>query len=183
MPIIAMTAHAMTGDREKCLSSGMDGYLSKPVRKQQLYQAISELGPSDADHDKNGGETMNDTTSNHQPSSGLPLVDWESALSVVDGEKEILKDIAAAAVAEVEDLVQRLGEAINAQDAEVVGRSAHSIQGTLRVFQNDEAIKLADDLQIRGRENRLEGISDQYEKLRKIMSLISAELVDFQNQD
>jgi len=45
MPIIAMTAHAMTGDRERCIGAGMDGYIAKPIRPQELFQAISTLAP------------------------------------------------------------------------------------------------------------------------------------------
>ena len=42
-PIIAMTAHAMKGDREKYLRVGMDGYVSKPIRRQELFDAIEQL--------------------------------------------------------------------------------------------------------------------------------------------
>jgi CheY-like chemotaxis protein len=45
VPIIAMTAHAMKGDREKCLAAGMDGYVAKPVRKQQLYEVLVSFFP------------------------------------------------------------------------------------------------------------------------------------------
>ena len=42
IPIIAMTAHTMVGDRERCLTSGMDGYVSKPLRKDELYRAVED---------------------------------------------------------------------------------------------------------------------------------------------
>jgi CheY-like chemotaxis protein len=46
IPIVALTAHAIKGDRERCLASGMDGYIAKPIRPQELFELIEALIPS-----------------------------------------------------------------------------------------------------------------------------------------
>jgi CheY-like chemotaxis protein len=50
VPILAMTAHAMTGDRERCLESGMDGYIAKPIRREELFSALASAVPAMACH-------------------------------------------------------------------------------------------------------------------------------------
>ena len=60
VPIVAMTAHALKGDKERCISAGMDGYVSKPIRTSELYSAIESLLASKRSVPGNGSTSLSD---------------------------------------------------------------------------------------------------------------------------
>jgi len=73
-----MTAHAMRGDRERCLAAGMDGYVSKPIKAEDLSAAI---------------ESLLDETPQPEPPVVEPPIDFLTALRTVDGDKALLVDL------------------------------------------------------------------------------------------
>ncbi len=118
--IIAMTARAMKGDREKCIMAGMDDYVSKPVRKPDLVRALQRLVPR-----TNGIQDVR--------TEGVgSVVDWAAALETVEGDRDLLKIIVEQTREEMNFLMHDLEQAFHQKDADTAKRTAHTIKGSAR---------------------------------------------------
>jgi signal transduction histidine kinase/CheY-like chemotaxis protein len=112
LPIVAMTAYAMKQDRDKCLEAGMDGYLTKPVSPENLYNAIKGLMPLQL------------------KSTEQPVVDIDAALRTVGGDKDILKEVLEVFLNEDSPkLLKNIREGIQRQDGKAVKAEAHGMKG------------------------------------------------------
>ncbi|QDT52085.1 Signal transduction histidine-protein kinase BarA [Caulifigura coniformis] len=149
LPIIAMTAHAMKGDKERCLAAGMDGYCPKPVRPRELHDAIIRVLPSALPAGElpalNVASTHLQAAENRQPeASAAPLVDWTAALKSMQNDESLLLDVIDAHLSEIPQIVENLEAAISTKDAATVRRLAHTIKGNLRALHAHEPIIAAD---------------------------------------
>ncbi len=123
VPIIAMTAHAMKGDREKCLETGMDGYVSKPVRPKDLFDAVEGIGGSTGDDDEH--VSADDTA---------PVVDWDAAIARLNGDRELLAEMIEVFRTEAPRLIDRISVAVRKRDAAELKISAHTLKGAVGNF-------------------------------------------------
>lgn len=130
-PIIAMTAHAMMGDREQCLASGMDGYISKPISPAELFALIETLVPRGIP----ASPPPAATTPRSEPATGKEMLqhvlDWDQALARMLGDPEFLREMAGTFLAECPRWMSSLASAVSTGNATQVRLVAHTLHGAL----------------------------------------------------
>ena len=156
VPIIAMTAHAMKGDRDRFLAAGMDGYVAKPVRPHELYAAVEGGGPNDED-----GLPAPVGFDGELSRTDVPF-EWDAALENVGGDEAMLRELAEMFFAECPKLMQQIREHIAGADGPELRRAAHTLKGSAHVFGAEEAAEAAHRLEEIGRE---EAFADAEEAL------------------
>jgi len=138
-PIVAMTAHAMAGDRERCLGAGMDAYIAKPIRAKDIADAIVEIVKHPAERD--AGD----------------VIDSAALLAGVGGDRQLLSEMAALFATDSVEMLSKIQAAVEQQDAPQLHRAAHALKGAIGNFGAKAAFGLAQQLEILGREHDLRG--------------------------
>jgi two-component system sensor histidine kinase/response regulator len=171
IPIVAMTAHAMKGDRERCLEAGMDAYISKPLNPQQLYEVIeSVIAP--------GAEAKNMAV---ETEAAEPVFDREAVLARVEGDLELLKEIVELFLGEAPDLLRSIRESLERRDAASLERSAHALKGSVGNFGAKGAYETALKLETMGREADLNGAPETFAELEAKISRLESALATLKN--
>jgi CheY-like chemotaxis protein len=185
-PIIAMTAHALKGDRERCLEAGMDDYVSKPVNRTTLVAVVNRLVSGAPEPATAEPETTTDPVSSSdvqevsRPDGTADCsVDWEAALDAVDGDRELLVSLAALAIEEFPRLMDGIREAVSAGDAPALRFAAHKLKGQLRFFVRTQIADHAYALERQGHDGDLDGVPDSLATLEDAMTRLLADLSAF----
>jgi CheY-like chemotaxis protein/HPt (histidine-containing phosphotransfer) domain-containing protein len=193
IPIIAMTANAMKGDRDICISAGMDGYVAKPVRAKALYEAIEEALPGVA---SSNGATGNGASSNGASGSGasgkggsgdggvsrsMPVFDREKALSYA-GDGATLVELVAIFQEEGPKLMDAVRDAIARSDAPALQMAAHSLKGSAGILAAEGARDAAAELERMAQQGDCGGASDTVARLETEMDRLMPALAELEKQ-
>ncbi len=154
VPIVAMTAYAMKGDRENCLRQGMDGYLSKPIQPRELLRTVAELAavvPSNP-----GGAPAGERASASAAENGA--INCKETMDRVAGDMELLRTLVEIYIESTPAQLEELRKAIKRRDASTIRQLAHTLKGAVGNFGQGPAWQAAVRLETMGREGKFDGI-------------------------
>jgi CheY-like chemotaxis protein/HPt (histidine-containing phosphotransfer) domain-containing protein len=160
MPIIAITAHVMKGDRERCLEAGMDDYITKPFDSRNLCRVLEEAAgnPTSTDH------------------SSAPADFPDEVLARVGGDRALLAEMIRLFADDAPHTVSRIRDAIETRDGEALRCAAHALKGAAGNFEAADVVGVARTLEEMGKSGRFDDHAAAWRTLTIEMDRLMARL-------
>ena len=186
VPIIAMTAHAMTGDKEMCIEAGMNDYVSKPIDPEKLFSALvrwikpgKRLVP-----DYLLARAAEDTQADERlPLSGLPGISVESGLSMVGGNRKLYRKLLSKFRRNYTSVADDIKYAMEKDDSKTATRLAHTIKGLAGNIGAQDLHLAATDLETALRQKQIQAIPERLNKFSSNLELVLGSIFAMEIQE
>jgi CheY-like chemotaxis protein/HPt (histidine-containing phosphotransfer) domain-containing protein len=168
LPIIAMTAHAMKGDRERCLAAGMDDYIAKPIQEDKIQEAIKAVSTRASKPQK--------TVDPNGPNDWV--FDREAALEHLGGEEAFLAEVAGLFLEEGPKLMKAIRTSVSNKDVDKLLRATHSLRGEAGHLRAAPVVEAARQLELLVAAGGLIGLEDTLADLERNFAILDAGLTN-----
>jgi CheY-like chemotaxis protein len=169
VPIVAMTAHATPGYRERCFAVGMDGYLMKPLVVRDLLEIVARISA------ERGRPPA--TVPPEHPLPSAPTWSQEAALTLVEGDRGLLSDIVTVFLEAARREMAAIRQALDSSDPAGLARAAHALKGAAAAMAAPAAAEAALRLEERGRAIDLAGATTALAHLEREINRLTGELL------
>lgn len=162
IPIVAMTAHAMKGDRERCLAAGMDGYIAKPIRPPELLAEVERVNQLHAPM------PLTET-----PAPASDPIDWQAAWANLENDRNLLSELAGLFLNNLPAQMVAIRQAVKNRQGQELERLAHGMKASVGNFAARPAFVVASQLE------KIAGQGD-FNQAQQVLGMLEQEMVRLQ---